>query len=206
MSQLSSAEKELFQQAKQKEIESWLSTETVAKVLRHQIPEENILQCRWILTWKPLDDAKADQPKHVPKARLVVLGYEDPLVHEIPRDSPTMSKLPRMLILQLAASKGCDIESFKTAFLRGQEQGDRIPSIEPAAELREKMKLRPNEVLRLLKGAGLWKSRCTLPMVHGSQAWTGIVGFHTKSIQSVCFHFGKSRIWHYRGHCWGPCR
>ena len=155
MSQLSSAEKELFQQAKQKEIESWLSTETVAKVLRHQIPEENILRCRWILTWKPVDDAKADQPKHVPKARLVVLGYEDPLVHEIPRDSPTMPKLSRMLILQLAASKGWDIESFdiKTAFLRGQEQGDRILGIEPTAELREKMKMRPNEVLRLLKGA-----------------------------------------------------
>ena len=135
MSQLSSAEKELFQQAKQKEIESWLSTDTVAKVLRHQIPEENILRCRWILTWKPVDDAKADQPKHVPKARLVVLGYEDPLVHEIPRDSPTMSKLSRMLILQLAASKGWDIESFdiKTAFLREQEQGDRILGIEPTA-------------------------------------------------------------------------
>ena len=113
------------------------------------------MRCRWILTWKPVDDAKADQPKHVPKARLVVLGYEDPLVHEIPRDSPTMSKLSRMLILQLAASKGWDIESFdiKTAFLRGQEQGDRILGIEPTAELREKMKMRPNEVLRLLKGA-----------------------------------------------------
>ena len=127
MSQSNTQEKELFHQAKLKETDSWLSTETVARVLRQQIPAANIMRCRWILTWKPVDSPSEGQPKHTPKARLVVLGYEDPLVHEIPRDSPTMSKLSRMLILQLATSKGWDIESFdiKTAFLRGQEKGDR---------------------------------------------------------------------------------
>ena len=155
MSQLSNKEKELFHQAKMKEIDSWLATETVARVLRHQIPEANIMRCRWILTWKPVDSNSEGPKQHTPKARLVVLGYEDPLVHEIPRDSPTMSKLSRMLILQLAASNGWDIESFdiKTAFLRGSEQGDRVLGIEPTAELRERLKLQPNEVLQLLKGA-----------------------------------------------------
>ena len=155
MSQLTNKEKELFHQAKLKEIDSWLATETVARVLRHQIPEANIMRCRWILTWKPVDSNAEGPKQHVPKARLVVLGYEDPLVHEIPRDSPTMSKLSRMLILQLAASNGWDIESFdiKTAFLRGSEQGDRVLGIEPTAELRERLKLQPNEVLQLLKGA-----------------------------------------------------
>ena len=155
MSQLNETERQLFHQAKMKEIDSWLATETVAKVLRHQIPEENILRCRWILTWKPVDSPGPKDSKHVPKARLVVLGYEDPLVHEIPRDSPTMSKLSRMLIVQWAASMGWDIESFdiKTAFLRGQEQSERVLGVEPTAELREKLKLKPNEVLRLLKGA-----------------------------------------------------
>jgi len=155
MSQLNEAERQMFHQAKMKEIDSWLATETVAKVLRHQIPEENILRCRWILTWKPVDSPGPKDSKHVPKARLVVLGYEDPLVHEIPRDSPTMSKLSRMLIVQWAASMGWDIESFdiKTAFLRGQEQSERVLGVEPTAELREKLKLKPNEVLRLLKGA-----------------------------------------------------
>ena len=155
MSQLSEAERKLFHQAKMKEIDSWLATETVARVLRHQIPEDNILRCRWILTWKPVDTANPGDPKHVPKARLVVLGYEDPLIHEIPRDSPTMSKLSRMLILQWATSMGWDIESFdiKTAFLRGNEQGDRVLGIEPTAELRDKLKLKPSEVLQLMKGA-----------------------------------------------------
>ena len=66
-----------------------------------------------------------------------------------------MSKLSRMMILQMAASNGWDIESFdiKTAFLRGQAQDDRILGIEPTSELRDKMKLKENEVLKLLKGA-----------------------------------------------------
>ena len=155
--QLTQADRELFRIAKDKEIQSWLSTETVCRVLRHQIPQENIMRCRWILTWKPVDseESKERNPKLVPKARLVVLGYEDPLVHEIHRDSPTMSKLSRMLILQYAASQHWDIESFdiKTAFLRGEEHSNRILGLEPPSELREKLKLAPDEILKLLKGA-----------------------------------------------------
>ena len=156
MSQLTPEERELFRQAKDKEVQSWLSTETVCKILRHQVPVENVMRCRWILTWKPVDEgSQVKNPKFAPKARLVVLGYEDPLVHEIPRDSPTMTKLSRMLILQYAASSHWDIESFdiKTAFLRGEENSDRILGLEPPNELREKMKLAPNEILKLLKGA-----------------------------------------------------
>ena len=159
LSQLTTHERNLFNAAKNKEIDSWLSTETVTRVLRHQIPEGNLMRCRWILTWKPVDpsDLGSDskQAKHTPRARLVVLGYEDPLVHEIPRDSPTMSKLSRMLILQLAASQKWDIESFdiRTAFLRGNETSNRVLGLEPPTEMRERMKLKPQEVLRLLKGA-----------------------------------------------------
>ena len=156
MSQLTSEEKELFRNAKDKEIQSWLSTETVCRILRHQVPVENIMRCRWILTWKPVDEGDNHRsPQFAPKARLVVLGYEDPLVHEIPRDSPTMTKLSRMMILQYAASSNWDIESFdiKTAFLRGEENSERILGLEPPAELRDKLKLAPNEILKLLKGA-----------------------------------------------------
>lgn len=161
MTTLTPEQRKLFVEAKDKEIGSWLSTNTVERILRHQVPHENIMRCRWILTWKPVDsenpmDKKEPlKPKMIPKARLVVLGYEDPLVHEIPRDSPTMSKLSRMLILQQAASRQWEIESFdiKTAFLRGNEVSDRILGMEPPEELRTKMKLKPQEIVRLLKGA-----------------------------------------------------
>lgn len=159
LSQLTQQERSLFEAAKAKEIDSWLSTETVTKIMRYQIPEGNLLRCRWILTWKPVDpsDLKPGQThaKHVPKARLVVLGYEDPLVHEISRDSPTMSKLSRMLILQTAASQQWEIEPFdiRTAFLRGTETTSRTLGLEPANEIRERMKLKPQEVL---KERSLW--------------------------------------------------
>ena len=161
LSTLSEADQELFRQAKDKEIESWIQTETIARILRYQIPKENVMKCRWILTWKEVDEENVrnphqnQHPKFKPKARLVVLGYTDPNLAEIPRDSPTMTKLSRMLILQLAASKSWNIESFdvKTAFLRGSEQGNRLLGLEPNPELRQRLKLKPDEILKLLKGA-----------------------------------------------------
>ena len=161
ISNLSPAERQMFAEAKTKEVESWLSTETVSKVLRHQIPKESILRCRWILTWKEADEtstatkSSSMTPNRKAKARLVVLGFEDPMVDQIPRDSPTMSKLSRVLILQHAASLGWDIHSFdiKTAFLRGTEQQSRLLGMEPPEEMRVKMKLKQNEIVQLLKGA-----------------------------------------------------
>eukprot|EP00435_Cladocopium_sp_Y103_P023342 s473_g5.t1 len=174
ISSLGPTERKLFEDAKMKEVDSWLATSTVCKILRHQVPTENILRCRWILTWKDADETasvsnvsspSAQQPRQKPKARLVVLGFEDPLVDQIPRDSPTMSKLSRVLILQHAASKGWDIHSFdikrwdihsfdiKTAFLRGTENSNRTLGMEPPEEMRSKMRLRQDEIVKLLKGA-----------------------------------------------------
>eukprot|EP00435_Cladocopium_sp_Y103_P037577 s2392_g10.t1 len=165
ISQLNPHERKLFEEAKSKEIDSWLATETVCRILRHKVPRENVMRCRWILTWKPADDenesktSKCQQTATAPrlraKARLVVLGFEDPLVDQIPRDSPTMSKLARVLILQHAASLGYDIGSFdiKTAFLRGSERSQSVLGLEPPEELRSKMNLKPNEITQLLKGA-----------------------------------------------------
>ena len=151
-------EQKLFQAAKHQEVASWLDTGTVTKILRHQLPEENILRCRWILTWKDVDadNAKVPQkPSKKAKARLVVLGYEDPEIENIPRDSPTLSRLGRMLLLQMIASRGWKLSSFdvKTAFLRGSAKDQRLLGMEPPSEMREQMKLQPSEICQLLKGA-----------------------------------------------------
>ena len=161
LAELNAEDRKLFENAKAKEIDSWISTETVTKILRHKVPKENIMRCRWILTWKPIDEGEQEKsaskthPKHKPKARLVVLGFQDPEVDSIPRDSPTLTKLGRMLILQIAASSRWEIGSFdiKTAFLRGEEKSNRILGIEPPCELRDRLRLQRNEVLQLLKGA-----------------------------------------------------
>ena len=95
--------------------------------------------------------------------------------------------------MQLASSKGWDnIESFdiKAAFLRGQEQGDRLLGIEPTAELRERLKLKPNEILQSLKGA---YGRGDAPFLWFMELKKGLeaLGFIPKPIRSVRFHTGE---------------
>ena len=146
-----------FDQAKIKEIDQWLATETVRRILRHQIPDANILRCRWVLTWKDLDplDAAREGKSRKAKARLVILGYEDPNITDIPRDSPTLQKESRSLLLQMCASQKWKIRSFdiKTAFLRGSRRDNRILGVDPPPEMRARMHLKEEETCELLKSA-----------------------------------------------------
>ena len=162
----------LFQGAKAKEIASWLSTETVRRIARSQIPEEQILRSRWVLTWKPRDDndplknenGTALSDSHKPKARLVILGFEDPQIENLARDYPTLGKDSRTLILQYAASVTWRIRSFdvQTAFLRGSRSDGRVLGMEPPVEMRSQVKLQPWERCKLLKSAyGL----CNAPLL-----------------------------------------
>ena len=169
LSNLSAAEFAEFQQAKQAEVDNWIKTGTISAILKNQIPEEQILRCRWILTWKPLDNVNQKEDtklqkeakitnqsrSHKAKARLVVLGYLDPKLEEVPRDSPTLNKTSRMIVLQTISSHSWKMRSFdiKAAFLQGQPQADRVIAIDPVPELRKAMNLKPHEVCRLNKGA-----------------------------------------------------
>ena len=58
------------------------------------------------------------------KARLVVKGFTDPDLTEIRSESPTLSRLPRQLILQLSAMRGFRLRKgdVKTAFLSGDRE------------------------------------------------------------------------------------
>ena len=157
--QLNKDELAEFEKAKEAEVANWLKTGTVSKALRNSLSPEQILRCRWIHVWKPLED-KADQAKHggrsrKAKSRLVVLGYLDPELESIPRDSPTLGRQSRMLILQLIASCQWSLMSFdiKAAFLQGKTQENRQLGIEPVPELRRAMNLRHDEVCRLEKSA-----------------------------------------------------
>ena len=154
---LNSEEQKLFAKAKEKELDSWLATDTVRKILRNQVPEGQLLRSRWVLSWKPLDEIEQEETGSTrkAKARLVILGYEDPLIDSLPRDSPTLGRDSRMLALQCISSHEWTARSFdiRTAFLRGSRQDDRILGMEPPPELRLKMKLQDSEVCELLKGA-----------------------------------------------------
>ena len=157
MQDLKGQEYEEMMAAKCREIDSWLATETVRRIARHKIPEEQILKTRWVLTWKPLDaQEQAELGKcRKAKARLVILGFQDPDVEKLGRDAPTLSRDSRALILQLLSSARWEVNSFdiRTAFLRGTRQDNRVLGIEPPAEMRAKLKLQDHEVCELLKSA-----------------------------------------------------
>jgi len=72
---------------------------------------------RWILTWKKVEGS--DEQKA--KARLVVKGFTDPDLTTIRAVSPTLSKVGRNCLLQLAASYKMKLSmgDVKTAFLQG---------------------------------------------------------------------------------------
>ena len=148
MKDLTLAEKKLFDQAKGKEVKAWLDTRTVRRLLRNQLDEKQILRTRWVLSWKKNEgDTSA-------KARLVVLGFEDPDIDTVPNDSPTLGKDGRNLILQHVASSKWTLLSFdiKTAFLRGRGDGRKL-GLEPPREMREMMQLEPDEIVALDGGA-----------------------------------------------------
>ena len=126
--------------------------------MRNEIPADQILRCRWILTWKPIDPTeieKHDGRTHKAKARLVILGYMDPKIDEVPRDSPTLNKTSRMPTLQLVASYGWSLMSFdfKAAFHQGQPQEGRTIAVDPTPELRAATRMSAAEIGLLNKGA-----------------------------------------------------
>ena len=79
----------------------------------------------------------------------------DPELETIPRDSPTLNRQSRMLILQMIASLEWTLRSFdiKAAFLQGRTQENRTIAIEPVPELMKAMNLKEREVCRLEKSA-----------------------------------------------------
>ena len=132
LTELTASERAEFQVAKEADVSNWLKTGTVQKMLRSQLAPEQVLRCRWVLTWKPIEESDRDPSKpnntRKAKARLVVLGYLDPQITEIPHDSPTLNRHSKMLLLQLIASKSWNLRSFdiRAAFLQGKPQQGRV--------------------------------------------------------------------------------
>ena len=83
-------EKLLFEKVKNTELNYWIQTNTLKPILRKKLNPEQILKSRWVLTWKSINKETPEPPQRKAKARLVVLGFQDPKLCEITRDSPTL--------------------------------------------------------------------------------------------------------------------
>ena len=81
-----------------------------------------------------------------------MLGFQDPDLTEVPRDSPTLSAASEALIMQWVASHKYRLISgdIKTAFLSGDEDVRNI-FISPSDDVRHMLNLDRESVLRLRK-------------------------------------------------------
>lgn len=144
--------------AKDKELRAWLHHATIRKVAKGKIPEHALMRCRWLLTWKTASGGEAPEDLNAEgkkaKARLIVIGYEDPDIDSIANDAPTLTKDGRMMVLQATASHRWELISFdiSTAFLHGRGDG-RVLGLHPTPEMREALNMGPTDQCQLDGGA-----------------------------------------------------
>ncbi|CAE7322055.1 RE2, partial [Symbiodinium sp. CCMP2456] len=145
-------DREKFKGAMKKEWQSWLENKVTTIAKGKGVPKSRIIGSRWVLTWKKSSDP--DDRTLSAKARLVLVGFQDPDLGRIATDSPTLRKESKHVILSICASKGWVIwgADIKTAFLSG-DNSDRQLYFRPPPEVRELMNLSDDDVLRLNKAA-----------------------------------------------------
>ena len=76
---LTESDRKLFRKAKEVELQSWLDHRVFDQVKKLFVDQERVMRARWVLTWKSTGKAKA---------RLCVLGFQDPDLTEVPVTVP----------------------------------------------------------------------------------------------------------------------
>ena len=80
------------------------------------------MKMRWVLTWKTPPEESGESEKRA-KARLVVLGYTDPDLTEVAKDSPTLALRTRLMLFAICAAQRWTLfkGDFKNALLQGDK-------------------------------------------------------------------------------------
>ena len=118
--QLDPQELEQFQKAKQNEVRNFIAAECFRMWQGREIQEHEILQMRWLLSWK-YDEKYKDQGGKKAKARAIILGYQDNNYQHRKTSAPSPSNSGRQLYFQMAAWKRFKVEKgdVSGAFLQG---------------------------------------------------------------------------------------
>ena len=138
---MTESDRKLFRKPKELELQSWLDHRVFDLVKKKFVDQERVMRARWVLTWKSTGKAKA---------RLCVLGFQDPDLTEVPRDSPTLSAASEALIVVASHKYRLISGDIKTAFLSGDEDIRNI-FISPPDDVRQMLNLDHETVLRLRK-------------------------------------------------------
>ena len=133
-----------FDKAKHVEVQSWVRNAAVRRA-GSMVSTERCINMRWVLCYKE---------SGAPKARIVLIGYQDPDVEGLATASPTMSRRTRQAVLQYKccrkwrALKG----DVRAAFLQGaSSEEDRKLFAKPVPELACEMGLKEGECVQILK-------------------------------------------------------
>ena len=143
---LTADERRLMEEAKDKEVDQWISNAVFKIVRKSGVPLARIMAMRWILQWKEAPEGTKA------KARLVAKGFTDPDLLTIRAEAPTLSKVGRQLLLQLNCSSKFKMEvgDVSTAFLQGdKKEQDRDVYLEPTADLRSRLGIDKDFILKL---------------------------------------------------------
>jgi hypothetical protein len=175
---LTSADKRLFDFAKQKEVKQFLKEEAVRRCKDEAENQEGwrsgrIMKACWALTWKAVPaeeqaesraEAQANRGatnlsmdgKRKAKARIVIVGFQHPDLgsSRYKTAAPEMSTMGRMLVYQLIVPNGWDIEGLDmlTAFLQTKShQEEEQLWTTGAPELRQALGCSDEDLLQIVK-------------------------------------------------------
>ncbi|CAK0788366.1 unnamed protein product [Prorocentrum cordatum] len=149
---LSADDLEKFKKAKSKEAQEWIKELVLEALPDHvRVPADRLMRLRWVLTWKIYPSEPGGRKA---KARLVILGYQDPDLTTEESYAPTATRTARQVFLQKAAHLRMRVAKgdVKSAFLQGEEL-DRDLFVRPTGDIAEFLGLRPGQVAILKKSA-----------------------------------------------------
>ena len=148
---LTPEERELIRLAKGKEVKEFVREKVVERVRDSEhVAVDDIMKMRWVLTWKKDPDSPLGKKG---KARLVVLGFQDPYLGQEQTCSPTLNKRSKQLLLQVVVQQKWELTKgdVTAASLQGRKLEKSKYALAPQ-ELAEAMGLPVGErVVRLLK-------------------------------------------------------
>ena len=103
-----------------KEVREFVKENVVTRLVEGEhVDPKDVMKMRFVLTWK--QDPNEPSGKRG-KARLVVLGFQDPFLGKEKTSAPTLTKRGKQLLLQLVVQKGWQLlkGDVTAAFLQGQ--------------------------------------------------------------------------------------
>ena len=174
---LTDEELQQFRSAKSIEVNNFLAAKAFEALPAGYKPDRTqAVHMRWILTWKYKEDGTKK-----PKARCVLLGYQDPSYEHRATTSPTTTRQTRQLQLLLSSAMGFKMRKGDVtgAFLQSRPYPDDLLCV-PCPEICEGMGLPENSLTRVKK------------------ACYGLVDAPLERYRSVCSFFstlGFRRCW-----------